>query len=99
MANLNGKVIEIDGVKYTLVEKKDEKKDKAIISMGSVFGTLQTVCDRSELSVKEEGEYEFDGVRFSIEFVAESELEGKLGKRLDKLTDADLLGMISSMLD
>lgn len=99
MANLNGKVIEIDGVKYTLVEKKDEKKDKVIIIMESVFGTLQTVCDRSEFSLKEEGEYELDGVRFSIEFVAENELEGKLGKRLDKLTDADILGMISSMLD
>lgn len=98
MANLNGKVIEIEGVKYTLVECETEKKNKAIISMETPFGVLQTVCDRSELDADGEGVFDVDGKKVKVEFVSESDLKEKLGKPLSELDVDDIIKMILDIM-
>jgi hypothetical protein len=75
MANLNGKVIVIDGVEYRLTMVDDRKK--AIISMDSPLGRMGQVFDRDEVRV-EEGEHTIHGLKFNVEFVTEKELEEKL---------------------
>ena len=95
MSTLNGKTIVIDGVEYRLVavESKDTRT-KAILSMETPFGYIQQVLDRECLreGVKE-GDIEFGGHHFSVEFCNEDEVDKKVGKPISELNPIDMLMM------
>ena len=95
MSTLNGKTIVIDGVEYRLVEvESKDTRTKAIISMETPFGYIQQVLDRECLreGVKE-GDIEFGGHHFSVEFCNEDEVDKKVGKPISELNRIDMLMM------
>ena len=107
--DLTGKVITIDGVDYKLVavEKTDktDKRNKVIVGMETPIGIVQQVFNRYAKNGSpfplEEGKYEEDGHTFHVEYVADDEVDNKVGTPIDEMTDAEralaLLGLMTEI--